>query len=126
MASFRLLVLAFVREYFAGHSASPSYGEIAAALDSNRTRVRKAVKSLERDGMILRSAGPRGLKLPSVRDEAVRQLRELGWQVDEDLCQATPAVTKGALPPRVVLDYPSARSDGGANGETGARARKAG
>ena len=43
MASFRLLVLAAVREYIATNGGSPSYGEIANRLGSNRERVRKAV-----------------------------------------------------------------------------------
>jgi Mn-dependent DtxR family transcriptional regulator len=51
MASFRLLVLACVREYIEANHDSPSYGEIAAALGSNRTRVRKAVKQLAAEGL---------------------------------------------------------------------------
>ncbi len=107
MASFRLLVLAFIRDYWCSVGASPSYGEIAAGLDSNRDRVRKAVKSLHRDGLVLRTPGPRGIKLPSVLEESVRQLRELGWRVDEDLQEARAPVTNPPLLPPAALTYPS-------------------
>lgn len=108
MASLRLLVLAFVREYFDAWHASPSYGEIANGLNTNRTRIRKAVKSLAADGLLLRAPGPRGLALPTVRDECVRQLRSLGWAVDEDVHRAREGVTEGTLLPPPALDYPSA------------------
>ncbi|WP_370189288.1 hypothetical protein [Qipengyuania sp.] len=107
MASFRLLVLTFIRDYWNDVGASPSYGEIAAGLDSNRDRVRKAVKSLNRDGLVLRTPGPRGIKLPSVLEESVRQLRELGWRVDEDLQEARAPVTNSPLLPPAALTYPS-------------------
>lgn len=107
MASFRLLVLAFIRDYWDEVGASPSYGEIAAGLESNRDRVRKAVKSLARDGLVLRTPGPRGIKLPSVLEESVRQLRELGWQVDEDLREARSPVTNPPLLPSAALTYPA-------------------
>ncbi|WP_152608735.1 LexA family transcriptional regulator [Croceibacterium mercuriale] len=90
MASFRLLVLGFVRDYIGLMHASPSYGEIAAELDSSRKRVMKAVRSLERDGLLIRAAGPRGLRLPSLRDAAIRQLRDAGFFIDEDLKIAAP------------------------------------
>lgn len=107
MASFRLLALAFITEYIGENGASPSYGEIAAALESSRERVRKAVRSLELDGLLLRSPGPRGLTLPTLRDAAVRQLRELGWKVDEDLRRVAEPVTDPPLLPPIELDYPS-------------------
>jgi biotin operon repressor len=109
MASFRLLALAFIRDYVALMGQSPSYGEIAAKLDSNRTRVRKAVKSLVADGLLLRTPGPRGLALPSMREEAVRQLRALGWRVDEDALEANAPVTNPPLLPPAALTYPANR-----------------
>lgn len=112
MASWRLLVLAFVREYLDQWGESPSYGEIANALGSNRTRVRKAVRSLERDGMLLRAQGPRGLSLPTVRDEALRQLRALGFVVDEDCLVVRRPVTDPPLLPPAELDYPDPQTDG--------------
>ncbi|MDG6079770.1 GntR family transcriptional regulator [Erythrobacter litoralis] len=129
MASFRLLVLAFVRDYLAEMGESPSYGEIAAGLDSNRTRVRKAVKSLAADGLLLRRAGKsRGLSLPSIRQEAIRQLRELGWTVDEDNLSAAEPVTKPPLLPPPALDYVPPglplSQDGDRNDETSHRAGK--
>lgn len=107
MASFRLLVLAFVRDYWDSVGASPSYGEIAAGLDSNRDRVRKAVKSLARDGLVLRTPGPRGIKLPSVREEALRQLREMGFTVNEDAMTIGQPVTNPPLLPPAALTYPA-------------------
>ena len=53
MASFRLLVLDFVRAYLRENGASPSYGEIAGELDSSRNQVKVAVKSLMRDRLLL-------------------------------------------------------------------------
>lgn len=111
MASFRLLVLAFVRDYIGQWQQSPSQGEIANATGSSRTSVRRAVKSLASDGLLLRTPGHRGLKLPSMREEALRQLRELGWLVDEDLMRVgRPGANPTLLPP-AVLDYPAPRTD---------------
>ncbi len=93
MASFRLLVLGFVRDYIMLMGGSPSYGEIANKLHSNRKRVMKALQSLEREGLLIRAPGQRGLRLPSQRDAAIRQLRDAGYFVDEDLKIAA------ALPP---------------------------
>ena len=118
MASFRLLVLGFVRDYIGLMGASPSYGEIAAELYSNRKRVMKAVRSLERDALLIRAPGPRGLRLPSLRDAALRQLRDAGYFIDEDLKVAVPPeswferyagamlpVTKRGLLTTPALDY---------------------
>jgi len=102
MASLRLLVLRFVRDYVSAWGASPSYGEIAAALETNRTRVRKAVKSLAGDGLLLRTPGPRGLALPDNLAEAVRLLGALGYAVRPIAYQA---VTNTPLPDDFVLDY---------------------
>jgi biotin operon repressor len=132
MASFRLLVFAFVRDYIGLMGHSPSYGEIANKLNSNRQRVVKAVRSLERDGLLLRSAGPRGLQLPSMRDEAIRQLRAMGWVVDEDVGHAGPPaavpVTKRQLLAAPALDYRDGRTTGGVidGGQGGKGTRKGG
>lgn len=119
IASFRLLVLAFVREYITLLGHSPSLGEIANRLQSNRTRVRKAIRSLVDDGLLLRTPGPRGLTLPTMRDEAVRQLRALGWTVDEDVGRAHCPVTKGTLQLEPVLDYLPAERTGAGHDEFG-------
>lgn len=113
MASLRLLVLSFIRAYIGRWGASPSYGEIAAATRSNRTRVRKAVRSLSDDGLILRAAGPRGLSLPDRRDEALRVLKALGWEIrpsEQDsgagkLVAPAPSVTNGPLQLADLLGY---------------------
>ncbi len=122
MASFRLLVLAFVSEYISRYKVSPSQGEIRHALDTDRSRVRNALRSLEKDGLILRRPGERGLALPSVRDEAIRQLRQLGFTVDEDIGRIS------ALLPPPELDYPETREplsqNGDGHGPQGEGARK--
>ena len=111
MASQRLLVLDFVRAYIARWGGSPSYGEICAGLLITRTRARHAIKSLAADGLLLRTPGPRGITLPSVRDRAVRQLRALGWEVDEDDGRASPKTT--LLPPaELVYRQPGSAGDG--------------
>lgn len=100
MASFRVLVLRFVREYITRHRLSPSQGEIVNALDSNRTRVRHALRSLAADGLILRTPGERGLKLPDEREAALRTLRALGYRIPPE---PGPVST---LPDAPELDYP--------------------
>lgn len=105
MTSRRNLVLAFVSDYIQRWQNSPSYGEIANGLNISPTRARQLVQALVKSGQLLRKPGPRGISLPAVRDEAVRQLRELGWQVDEDLGQANAPCALSPLPARVVLDY---------------------
>lgn len=101
MASLRLIVLDFVQAYLARWRHSPSYGEIAAGVDISRKRAFKAVRSLERDGLILRRPGPRGLAMPDQRDTAVRMLTALGWVV------APAGETDSGLLPPPALDYPS-------------------
>lgn len=86
MVSLRLLVLAFVKGYIGRWGASPSYGEIAEACGTNRTRVKKAVRSLQGDGLLLRlnrpgSANARALALPAQRDAAAQLLTGLGYRV---------------------------------------------
>lgn len=109
MASFRALVLDFVRCYLTRWGQSPSYGEIAAGLDSNRTRVKRAVVSLEREGLLLRRKGTRGLALPDEIARA-RQLLERAGVLPASGSkvvgqQGTP-VTNPTLPGIPALDYP--------------------
>jgi hypothetical protein len=136
MASFRLLVLGFVRDYIALMGGSPSYGEIAYKLGSNRKRVHKAVQSLEREGLLIRAPGARGMRLPSLRDAAIRQLRDLGYIIDEDAKTALPPdgwfetyvpVTKRGLLTTPALDYlpdPEPPSGGSTRGNDGAARSK--
>lgn len=121
MASFRLLVLAFVRDYITRFGVSPSQGEIGHALDVTRTRVRHALRSLEKDGLILRGRGERAITLPSLRDEAIRQLRDLGWTCDEQLRRIAAGSPVSTVLPPPELDYPDdgapLSQDGAMDGE---------
>ncbi len=122
MASFRLLVFAFVRDYIALMGVSPSYGEISNKFDCGPTRAKRAVKSLVRDGLLLRTPGPRGLKLPSMREEAIRQLRDLGFVVDEDVLRVAVSGPKSTLLTTPALDYLPDRTEG-MDGEQGEEPR---
>lgn len=114
MASLRLLVLAFVRDYLEEHHGSPSYGEIAAALDCSRDRVKKTVKQLVRAGDLLQVSGPRGLSLPTLREQAIRLLREHGYTVDPEAHSVHPPgapITNPPLLPPARLTYPEDDGD---------------
>lgn len=108
MASFRALVLAFVRDYIAEWGQSPSYGEIAAGVHSNRTRVKRAVVSLERAGLLLRTPGTRGLALPDEVERARLTLERVGLLPPSFEAAGQPAtpVTNPTLLPPPALDYP--------------------
>lgn len=125
MASLRLQVLAFARVYIARWGEGPSYGEIAYATGSNRNSVKKMVRRLIAQGLLLRAPGARGLILPDRRDEALRLLRELGWSIDADGARLTPprgqAVTNRTLQAIDVLDYDGHRYVAGKVGEDGAQ-----
>lgn len=112
MASFRLLVLDFVRVYFRENGASPSYGEIAGGLESSRNQVKMAVRSLVRDRLLLQGDGPRSLALPSDRDAAIRALEGLGFRIDEHARTIAQPITDPPLLPPATLDYvPEVDSD---------------
>lgn len=115
MASFKLLVLAFVRRYLADWGSSPSFGEIANGLEADRSRVRKAVRRLVAQGLLLRAAGPRGLSLPTEQEAAAQLLRQHGWQVLPGGGANRP------LPRSVVLDYDPLHEQ---SGDQQARARE--
>lgn len=121
MASLRLLVLDFVRQYFARWGHSPSYGEIAHGLGCDRDRVRQAVKRMVKAGQLLRRPGPRGLALPVQQEDAAALLRGLGWRVEEEASSAN-----RPLPDRFLLDY-LPPGEGDTRGKTGrGAARKRG
>lgn len=129
MASRRLLVLAFVRQYIERWKRSPSYGEIAAGVGVGRARAHQLVRRLVADGQLLRTPGPRGLSLPDKRDEAIRQLRELGWSVDEDVETVRRPYTHSKLLDLPPLTYPYRKKSEAGSGrdgkdQGGARARK--
>jgi hypothetical protein len=64
MASRRLLVLAFVREYITRWGQSPSYGEISSGLAISPTRARQLVKALVAGGQLIRSQALGALHFP--------------------------------------------------------------
>jgi len=120
-ANFRLLVYAFYRDYIGMMGESPSYGEAANRFKTNRDRVKRAVDALVREGLFIRMPGARGVRLPSMRDEAIRQLRLLGYVVDEDIGKILPpganlTLTKSTLLPAPELDYPEDGDRTGADG----------
>ena len=91
MVSRKLLILDFIRRYIAQWRQGPSLGEIAADQGISRQNAQKHVKTLAREGVILRRPGPRGIALPETGQEAKAQLRAAGEQVDEDALRAVPA-----------------------------------
>ena len=135
MASFRALVLVFVTSYIHTWGQSPSYGEIAAGTNSNRTRVKRAVVSLERKGLLLRAGGVRGLSLPDEIAQARLTLERAGLLPSGSAAvgRKEPPVTKPTLLPPAALDYPrpidgtrGQRKDGTAHDEPGAGADELG
>ncbi len=82
MVSRKLQVLAFIHRFYGAHGVGPSLGEIAAAVQSNRTRAQAAVRQLAKEGRIHRQPGKaRGIRPISVREEAMRVLQAEGWTV---------------------------------------------
>lgn len=101
MASRKLLVLAFIREYIARWGGSPSISEIAEGTGSSRGGVKAALRVLAGEGVIVRRPGARGIVLPDRLTEALRELRAAGYLVDDDLVRG-PFQT---LPLTPELDY---------------------
>lgn len=108
MASQRLLVLDFVRRYFDRWKYSPSQGEIAAGLNIDTGKVRRAIRSLARDELLIRRPGSRGLMLPDTEAEALRQLRALGWIINP----TEEVIAKSTLLSAPELDYPEPDREG--------------
>lgn len=90
MSSRKLAVLNFVKGFFAQHGASPSYGEIAAAVGVNRKIAHQIVEQLSQEAQLIRTPGKtRGLGLPDPVAEmgeadALLRLRKLGYVVNRD------------------------------------------
>lgn len=119
MASLRLIILKFIREYIGKWGASPSYGEIAYGCDTNRTKVKRAIRSLAKDKLILHVRGPRGISLPDDEQAAIEQLRRMGYHVDEsDQLAVRRNGTKTTLLPPPELDYVPDDQDGADRHET--------
>jgi hypothetical protein len=135
MVSLRLQVLDFVHEYIGAWRASPSLGEIAAAVNASRVRVLRAVDNLAASGLLLKQPGRRGLALPTQRDQAMRLLKGLGMRVEapQNAQGQGGAVTNRqllALPPIDYIPSSDGRDDNGQQKQTqaareNARARNA-
>ncbi|WP_168371533.1 LexA family protein [Sphingomonas sp. Leaf257] len=101
MASRKLLMLAFIRDYIGRWGGSPSISEIAQGTKSGRDTVKKALRYLEAEGLIIRRPGARGIVLPDRLADALRELRAAGFIVDEDVVRSP----FPPLPPVPELDY---------------------
>jgi hypothetical protein len=116
MVSLRLLVLDFIHDYIAQWRYGPSLSEIAAAVHIDRSQARKAVLSLAASGLVLKAPGTRGIALPDQRDEAIRLLKALGWNVDD----AGRLATNRPLMEGPAIDYiPPPRHKQGRSGHHG-------
>ncbi|MDZ7895335.1 MAG: hypothetical protein U5M50_10480 [Sphingobium sp.] len=134
MSSRKLLVKGFIERFFAEHGVGPSLSEIAAATcpdqEGGRRSVRKAIRSLAKDGLIEYWPGiARGVRPVGGTQRALELLRAAGWIVnDDDQAVAAPTlgvldftpeaglvVTKRPLPRRPVAghDRPGERADEG-------------
>ncbi|MFA7505276.1 MAG: helix-turn-helix domain-containing protein [Burkholderiaceae bacterium] len=102
MSSRRLQVLDFVRDYIVRHSEAPSLSEIANGCGIGRTRAHALVRTLVRQGHLMRRRGVRGLMLPSAIEEAKRKLRLAGYRIDES---SEGPCTNSRLLPLPALDY---------------------
>lgn len=115
----RLRLVAFIRTYKGEHGGiSPSLGEMAAALNTSRSRVSEHLQRLEHDGMISRVRGARRAILllddpEHIEAEAVSLLRRLGWQVNDDLRQIAAPVTNSELTVPPELDNIPGLAEGG-------------
>ncbi len=117
MACRRLQVLAFVRDYLGKWHKSPSQSEIAAGLGVARATVRRALRSLTAEGLLLRTPGERGLTLPEEREAAVRTLAALGctvWHGTELLGGQVSTLLPGGF-----LDYDPLEQHGAGHGKAG-------
>lgn len=99
MASRKLLVLAFIRGYIARWGGSPSISEIAEGTKSSKGAVKVALRALATEHRIIRRPGNRGITLPERVADALRELRDAGFIVDDDVLRAPPP------PPAPVLDF---------------------
>lgn len=83
MASRKYQVLDFLRRYCAAHGGNPSLSEMAAACNTNKSRVQDAIRKLEREGLVERIAGiARGVSPVSDHDLVLRQLAADGYVIN--------------------------------------------
>lgn len=115
MASKALQALSFIERYYAVHGIGPSLSEIAATLNSNRSRAQDIVRRLAREGRIHHVPGqPRGIRPVTADEEALRRLRAAGY-----------IVTNAGLPLVAVLDHvPRPSGDPGTLGDLGQHGEK--
>ena len=124
MASLKLLVLKFVQQYIAEWKGSPSLGEIASALATNRTRVRRAIRRLELDGQLVRVPGPRGLSLPDDEPPG-RSHRNSAGQRGEKRYKSAPAAACGTGLCSPTIQYAGNDHSWRNRGRAGARRQRA-
>jgi DNA-binding transcriptional MocR family regulator len=130
MVSLRLQVLDFVHDYICAWRASPSLGEIAAAVNASRVRVLRAVDNLAASGLLLKQPGRRGLALPTQRDEAMRLLKGLGMRIEApQIAQGQGGVVTNrqllAMPPIDYIPTSDGRDDNGQQKQTQAARKSA-
>lgn len=112
MRSRKLQALDFIKGFFARWGSSPSLGEIAAELGVSNKRAHELVGQLADEGLIRRRKGKhRGLELvggkgPMSQADALLQLRECGWVVDNDAKTVAPTLPEGAFPPLTNMGLP--------------------
>ncbi|NWK96530.1 hypothetical protein DM806_12835 [Sphingobium lactosutens] len=101
MASRKLQVLDFIRQFYAHHGVGPSLSEIAAAVGTNRSRVQDAIRKLAREGRIHRvPSQTRGIRPAETQEEALRLLQNEGWEVNRGRLQLV-----APPPPLVDIDH---------------------
>jgi hypothetical protein len=117
--SYKLRALEFIVTYWAARQASPSYGEIGAALGVSREHARRLVQQLALEGRINHRPGThRGIMPLTAREEALRVLRTEGFIIDEEALRLDTPVTNQELPRLPVLDDdPSSQTGSGDHGE---------
>ena len=110
MSSRKLQVLAFIERYYRAHRQGPSLGEISSAIGIARQSACFHVKTLTREGRLLRTPGvARSIRPLSAHEEAVRQLEACGY-----------ALTNSELPPRFDLDHDPGHGEESEEGESSA------
>lgn len=85
MVSRKVAALEFIKRYIVEWGVSPSIGEIANALGTNRSRISQILHQLASEGSIVRKTGERrNITLPDKVVEAVQLLRRAGYKVNGD------------------------------------------
>jgi hypothetical protein len=124
MSSRKLQALAFIRHFYARWGASPTQGEIAAALHISKKRANNLVHQLSTEKMIEIVAGKtRGIRLVETAEELSEpeilvRLSAMGWTIADGGQIIQPPLTDKGLPLLPVLDFnPSETDSAGTGGE---------